>query len=116
MKEIQKNEMVLFFDLEDTYKLETPETEVVIKFRVLNRSQKDMMVMFKIRFSASMGIKVVEEFKETSVKKILQGDDFEAETRLILESKGKHWLLLTGSFGTTNKDRNFQAKIPFQVK
>ena len=54
MKEFQKNEMVLFFDLEDEYKLDAPEMEVVIKFRVLNRSHKDYMLTFRMRFSTSI--------------------------------------------------------------
>ncbi|HUX99766.1 MAG TPA: hypothetical protein VMV49_09450 [Candidatus Deferrimicrobium sp.] len=116
MKEIPKNEMVLFFDLEDDYKLETPETEVPVKFRVLNRSPKDYMLTFRIRFSTSMDVKVPDEFKEISTKKILPGDDFEAETRMILKAKGKQWILITGSFSTTDKDRTFQMKLPFKIK
>ncbi|MHA1131841.1 MAG: hypothetical protein ACTSQI_04940 [Candidatus Helarchaeota archaeon] len=116
MKEIQKNEMVLFFDLEDNYKFEPPETKIPIKFRVLNRSHKEYMLTFRMRFSVSMGAKVVEELKETATKKILPGDDFESETELIVDTKGKHWILLTGSFSTANKDRTFQIKLPFHVK
>ena len=116
MKEIQKNEMVLFFDLEDEYKLDAPEMEVVIKFRVLNQSHKEYMLTFRMRFSTSMGVTVAEEFKETATKKILPGDDFESETRLIMKEKGKQWILITGSFSTTNKDRTFQIKIPFKTK
>ncbi|MHA1265738.1 MAG: hypothetical protein ACTSRS_10950 [Candidatus Helarchaeota archaeon] len=118
MKEIPKNEMVLFFDLEDEYKLDSPEgeMEVPIKFRVLNRNQKEYLLTFRIRFSVSMGVKVVEDFKEIATKKILPGDDFEAETKIILKEKGKHWILITGSFSTTNKDRTFQFKLPFKVK
>jgi hypothetical protein len=88
MKEIQKNEMV----------------------------SKEYMLTFRMRFSVSMGAKVVEEFKEVATKKILPGDDFESKTELIVESKGKHWILITGSFSTSNKDRTFQVKIPFQMK
>ena len=116
MKEIPKNEMVLFFDLEDDYKLESPGMEVPVKFRVLNRSSKEYMLTFRIRFSTSMDVKVVEELKEISTKKILPGDDFEAETGLILNAKGSQWILITGSFSTTNKDRNFQIKLSFKVK
>lgn len=116
MKEFLKNEMVIFFDLQDDYKFEPPELKIPIKFRILNRSPKDYMLTFRMRFSTSMGVKVVEEFKETLVKKILPGDDFESETQLIVAEKGKHWILLTGSFSTTDKDRTFQIKLPFQVK
>ena len=116
MKEIPKNEMVLFLDLEDDYKLESPDMEIPLKFRVLNRNQKEYMLTFRIRFSVSMGCKVVEDFKEVATKKILPGDDFESETRIILKQKGKQWILITGSFSTTNKDRTFQIKIPFKIK
>ncbi len=119
MKEFLKNEMVIFFDLQDDYKFEPPEQpelKIPIKFRILNRSPKEYMMSFRMRFSTSMGVKVVEEFKETLVKKILPGDDFESETQLIATEKGKHWILLTGSFSTTDKDRTFQIKLPFQVK
>ena len=116
MKEITKNEMVLFFGLEDSYKFVPPVSKIPIKYRILNRSPKEYMLTFRLRFSTSMGVKVVEEFKELAVKKILPGDDFESETFLLVEEKAKHWILLTGSFSTTNKDRNFQFKIPFHVK
>ncbi|MHA1651952.1 MAG: hypothetical protein ACTSYB_17330, partial [Candidatus Helarchaeota archaeon] len=76
----------------------------------------EYMLTFRLRFSTSMGIRVVEELKEVAVKKILPGDDFESKTELIVEKKGKHWILLTGSFSTTNKDRTFQVKFPFHVK
>jgi len=117
MKEIPKDEMVLFFDLQDEYKI-TPEgvAEIPIKFRVLNRSQKEYMITFRIRFSTSMGVYIVEEFKEISMKKILPGDNFESETKLVLKEPGKHWILVTGSFSTTDKDRTFQIKLPFKVK
>ncbi|NVM52254.1 MAG: hypothetical protein HWN66_01035 [Candidatus Helarchaeota archaeon] len=108
--------MVLFFDLQDDYKYQPPEIKIPIRFRVLNRSPKSYLLTFRMRFSTSMGVKVVEEFKETATKKILPGDDYEAETQLIVDKKGKHWILLTGSFSTTNKDRTFQIKLPFQAK
>jgi len=114
MKEIPKDEMVLFFDLQDEYKLS--EEEIPIKFRVLNRSRKEYMLTFRIRFSTSMGIYIVDEYKEISMKKILPGDDFESETRLHLKEPGKHWILITGSFSTTDNDRTFQLKFPFKVK
>jgi len=116
MKEIPKDEMVLFFDLQDEYKLTEGAQEIPIKFRVLNRSQKEYMLTFRIRFSTSMGIYIVEEFKEISMKKILPGDDFESETKIVLKEPGKHWILVTGSFSTTDKDRTFQIKFPFKVK
>ena len=116
MKEIPKDEMVLFFDLQDEYKLMEGAQEIPIKFRVLNRSQKEYMLTFRIRFSTSMGIYIVEEFKEISMKKILPGDDFESETKIVLKEPGKHWILVTGSFSTTDKDRTFQIKFPFKVK
>lgn len=116
MKEILKNEMALFFDLEDDYKLDAPEREIPITFRVLNRDQKEYMLTFRIRFSVSMGVVVQEDLKEIAVKKILPGDDFEAETRIILREKGKQWILITGSYSTTNKDRTFQIKLDFKVK
>ncbi|NVM31519.1 MAG: hypothetical protein HWN65_21965 [Candidatus Helarchaeota archaeon] len=116
MKEIPKSEMLLFFDLDDEYKLDAPEKEIPVKFRVLNRSHKDYMLTFRIRFSVSMDVKIVEDYKEVATKKILPGDDFEAETRLILLGKGKQWILITGSFSTANKDRTFQIKLPFKIK
>ena len=116
MKELIKNEMVLFFDLEDDYKFEPPEIKIPIRFRILNRSHKEYMLTFRMRFSVSMGARVTEDLKETATKKVLPGDDFESETEIIVESKGKHWILITGSFSTTNKDRTFQIKLPFTVK
>ena len=116
MKEIPKDEMVLFFDLQDEYKIVEGSAEIPIKFRVLNRSQKEYMITFRIRFSTSMGVYIVEEFKEISMKKILPGDNFESETKLVLKEPGKHWILVTGSFSTTDKDRTFQIKLPFKVK
>ncbi|MFX1293255.1 MAG: hypothetical protein ACFFD2_00155 [Promethearchaeota archaeon] len=116
MKEIQKNEMVLFFDLQDSYKFVPPISKIPVRFRILNRSPKEYMLTVRLRFSTSMGVKVVEDLKETAVKKILPGDDFESETQFIVETRGKHWVLLTGSFSTSNKDRTFQIKLPFQIK
>jgi hypothetical protein len=116
MKEIPKDEMVLFFDLQDEYRIIPESAEVPIKFRVLNRSQKEYMLTFRIRFSTSMGIYIVEDLKELSMKKILPGDDFESETKMVLKEPGKHWILVTGSFSTTDRDRTFQIKFPFKVK
>ena len=50
------------------------------------------------------------------MKKILPGDDFESETKMVLKEPGKHWILVTGSFSTTDRDRTFQIKFPFKVK
>ncbi len=116
MKEIPRDEMVLFFDLQDEYKITEGAAETPIKFRVLNRSQKEWMSVFRIRFSTSMGVYMVEELKEITMKRILPGDNFESETKMVLKEPGKHWILITGSFSTTDKDRTFQIKLPFKVK